>query len=399
MPAPDNAAPPGASPAPARPGAGARLYGAFQRSTSLKLVLLAGAAAAVLLVAVGIFGSSPAPPPAAPIRPTLPPPSKPGLPGSPELNDQIKIYEQERADTARATDGSNVNTPTVVAPVAPAPATPDLARYAKVQTEATAQAQNAPQQPQRKSELQGLMEKQLAALEMRWGPSRPETILDARPDAAAPAATGTKSSADQSKKPSAILEHAGKLRYGETRFGTSSDTNAPVFVDLRQGPFSGGTITGSYELSGESFVLKFTKLDYQDHSYKINAIAVDPDTESYPVVDDVDHKYFDRIILPAAAAFISGFGTAAARPPTTIAVNGASTVTESTALTARQELLAGAGAAANQAGQIINQDAAKLRPTSTLYAHRAVGIYFIDNITEADALGSDRDSPDRETKP
>ena len=95
----------------------------------------------------------------------------------------------------------------------------------------------------------------------------------------------------------------------------------------------------------------------------------------------VDQHYLSRFLLPAAAAFIQGLGSAIATTSNTAAVlspfGGAA---YSTHLNLPQQLGVGAGVAAGQIGNALNQAAPK-GPTINLAAHVNVGIMFLNDLT------------------
>jgi hypothetical protein len=371
-----------AQPAPARPRA--KLAAAWHNSAAFKIMVIG---AGLLIVTIGgmtylshnrapeLHASQVAPIPALP--------STPGLPGTPKYDEQVKAFDRDRHDDAQAKGTSSTLTPQLPPATTPKPVQgDDLARYA---------AQAA--EPSRKTTQpdhsgadhdKELMAKQLDALRSRWTPAGPVTITVSAATAA-PAAAGAAKPASTditAPKPGRVIERAMTIRYGMTRIQTNSDAKLPVIVDLLAGPFKGGSVVGTFDVVDEEFVLHFNILHFEDQTYTIDAIGVDPDQDAYPMVDDVEHHYLQRLILPAAASFIAAWGAAAAKPNTTIVLNGTSTVDSQSTLTPHQQLLAGLGGAASNASGIINQEAAKIHPTSLLDPRRPVGVLFLKSVTD-----------------
>lgn len=101
---------------------------------------------------------------------------------------------------------------------------------------------------------------------------------------------------------------AGTQWYATMAGGADSYVPGPVRVQLQEGPFAGGYALGDFEIApdGTHLILSFDTLSYQDRTYSITAVAVDPRSQIPGLTGDVDHHWIRRYALPFAAAFLSG---------------------------------------------------------------------------------------------
>ena len=98
------------------------------------------------------------------------------------------------------------------------------------------------------------------------------------------------------------------------------------------------------------------------------------------VATGVDQHYLSRFILPAAAAFVQGLGSAIASSNSTAVIGALGGVTTTQHLNLNQELGVGAGVAASNIGSTLNAAAPK-GPTITLDANVPVSVMFLTNVT------------------
>ena len=99
----------------------------------------------------------------------------------------------------------------------------------------------------------------------------------------------------------------------------------------------------------------------------------------------LDHRYLQRIILPAAAAFIEGFGSAVAQTDsTTVDTGSGTTVSEQSDLNTHQELLKGVAEGAGKLSEILD-DQADVDPQLRVRTGTQMGILFLQAVTRDDA--------------
>lgn len=181
-----------------------------------------------------------------------------------------------------------------------------------------------------------------------------------------------------------VIVPAGNIAYAQLLNDLNSDVKGPVLAQVLSGPFEGARAIGEFARQDEYLTLTFKRLVKDGVTYSVNGIALDENTTLAANQTDVDHHYFQRIILPAAAQFLTGYTQAAAQTTQTATPVGDSTEVTSPAPDTRQELMQGATQAASNISSILTQDQG--RPI-TVYVARGttLGILFIDTVTTASA--------------
>jgi intracellular multiplication protein IcmE len=189
-------------------------------------------------------------------------------------------------------------------------------------------------------------------------------------DASMQAASGSRT--DQAPH---LLLAAGRGVYGHAVLEANSDIGGPVLVEIDSGPLVHDRVSGAFQRHDDRLVISFDKLMIGTaHPISISAFAVSPDTGETGVASEVNEHYLTRIVLPAAAAFVQGLGNAIQNGNSTTVSNGLSTNSYSN-LSLAQEAGVGAGAAAQQLGQIL-QKATPQDPTVILKRDDPVGVVF-----------------------
>ncbi len=183
-------------------------------------------------------------------------------------------------------------------------------------------------------------------------------------------------SQQQAKKEKPLID-AGQEAYGQILTEANSDLDSPVLASIVSGPLAGARAIGSFKSTEDLMVISFKTASLNGVQYDIDAVALDPDDAKFAFSDDVDHHYIERLVLPAAAAFLTGYGDAASRAGSSILVNGASVTSTTTALSPNQELFAAGGKAASSLGNMFDRQAQATKPTVMVHAGRAVGILFL----------------------
>ncbi|MCB9985583.1 MAG: hypothetical protein H6864_07875 [Micavibrio sp.] len=187
--------------------------------------------------------------------------------------------------------------------------------------------------------------------------------------------------------PLKVLIPAGDIAYGQLLMEANSDIPGPIVALLVSGPFSGSRVLGSFQRQEEYLIMEFNTLVGKDgHSIPINAVAVDPDTTLTGMATDVDHRYLQRIVLPAAVSFIQGMGSAIAENgTTTVEVSGGdSTVSqENSDLDTKQELSKAVSEAADKVGEILDEDS-DVEILVRVKAGTPLGLMFTTAVTDQD---------------
>jgi Bacterial conjugation TrbI-like protein len=139
---------------------------------------------------------------------------------------------------------------------------------------------------------------------------------------------------------------------------------------------------GSFSRVGtQGLAIRFKELCLQDgRCVGVEAFAVDASSAQALVVSSVDQHYLERILLPAATAFIQGFGQAISSNGNNISIDlGNGTIVQNKDLSTRQQLLVGAGAAADQLAQILG-GATPIQPTIILDAGASLAVVFVRGV-------------------
>ena len=184
-----------------------------------------------------------------------------------------------------------------------------------------------------------------------------------------------------------ILLPAGTIEYAQLVIEANSDVPGPVLARIASGPLRGSNALGAFNKQNEYLTLTFNTVVVDGISRDINAIALDPQTTLPGMATDVDRRYFTRIVLPAAVAFIEGTAEAIARSDqTTITVTGTSTTTtnDTTSLDTRNQVSSGVEEAAEQVGEILENQADNTQVLVKIRAGTPIGLLFLTPVLKSE---------------
>ena len=181
-----------------------------------------------------------------------------------------------------------------------------------------------------------------------------------------------------------LIMPAGRGVFAHTVLAASSDSEGPVVLQADSGPLAGDRMIGTFGKatsngsgSSDRLVVRINTIEHRGQSIGVDAIVTAPETMETTVASSVDEHYLARFALPAAAAFVQGLGQALASTSNTVGVlsplGGTSYATQ---LSFPQQLGVGAGVAAQQLGNTLNQQAPR-GPTIHLDANVSVGVMFL----------------------
>ncbi|MBR0646903.1 DotG/IcmE/VirB10 family protein [Plastoroseomonas hellenica] len=182
-----------------------------------------------------------------------------------------------------------------------------------------------------------------------------------------------------------VLVPAGRGVYAHTITATNSEAGGPVVLQADTGPIAGARMMGTFTRAGmtDRLVVRITTVNHGGQSISVDGLVVAPDTMETSVATSVDQRFAERILLPAAAAFVEGLGQAIARSNSTAFVSpfGGGTVTSR--LNTEEQLGVAAGAAGARLGQILEQSTPQ-RATVHLARGASVGVLFLSNVALPD---------------
>ncbi|MCL4678641.1 MAG: hypothetical protein KJ017_08630 [Alphaproteobacteria bacterium] len=184
-----------------------------------------------------------------------------------------------------------------------------------------------------------------------------------------------------------VLIPAGEIEYGQLIIEANSDVPGPVLALMVSGPLKGAKLLGTFTVQNDYLTLTFNTLVYEGQDIDIDAIALDPETTLPGLATEVDHRYLQRIVLPAAAAFVEGFADAISQTDATsivIDTSGGGTTTTATDqdLDTEEEVALGVKEAGEEVREIIDEMADDIEVLVKIHAGTPIGILFTSAVTE-----------------
>lgn len=177
----------------------------------------------------------------------------------------------------------------------------------------------------------------------------------------------------------------------------SDNANSKVVAHIPAGRYAGAQlIAGGAQLAGDGVSVHFTELIWNNLCYKADAWALQDDTLQSSVATDVNNRYVSRIILPAIAHGIGQVGQLYADANTQILSTDYGEVTANVDSPDAQAVTGViVGGMADQAGQVMASDAAKL-PVKQVTVDRGqtIAVLFMKPVMDSDnqTSGSPTDS-------
>lgn len=173
---------------------------------------------------------------------------------------------------------------------------------------------------------------------------------------------------------------AGTISYSQLLTEANSDVPGPIMTHIVSGPFSGARALGQFTVQNDYLVLKFNLIHFNGKDYSVEAYAIDPNTTLTGMATEVDHRYFIRAVLPAAAAFLKGVGSALSTPDQTATTNGTSTIVTQAQQGYREGIYSGISEAANKVGSFFDKEASDTKPLIAVAAGTPMGILFTSTV-------------------
>jgi intracellular multiplication protein IcmE len=398
----------GAVPQPT--GIRSNLSGAWRSQPLFKLFVLVVVVGAVVAVAVSLFSGNAGKSAVG----LLKPPDlheAPGGKSSPYLKEQTEMANKQRTDEAIQSGGSALPTP-----IGPGTDTGELSPLAQKedplnelraevenmnkqlqetkQTQIVQQAQ-APAEPFDDSLAQA-MQRQMGQLLDSWAPKGTrqvavydiDTLTRERQEAKDKTEKAVTASTTGGNPTAKTVVPAGTVSYAQLLTEANSDVPGPILAQVVSGPLKGARVVGQFQVANgysDYLVLTFKLADMKGTDYRINAIALDPDTTLGGMATEVDQRYFMRLILPAAAGFLQGFASALGQGNSSISTNGSTTIIQQSGHSFSEGEYQGLSTAAQTAGQFFQNQANLTKPLVRVAAGTPMGLFFIDTVTDMPA--------------
>ena len=180
-----------------------------------------------------------------------------------------------------------------------------------------------------------------------------------------------------------ILIPAGTIEYAQLITEANTDAPGAVLAQIISGPLQGSRLIGTFAATRNYLTLNFNTVVVDGVSLAISAVAIDPDTTLPGLVTDVDRRYFERIALPMAAAFVEGLTDAISNSGTTTVFIEGDTVSESTSdQDTREEVASGVSEAGSAAAELLQEEADAIQPMLKIAAGTPMGVLFIQPVIE-----------------
>lgn len=179
-----------------------------------------------------------------------------------------------------------------------------------------------------------------------------------------------------------VLLPAGEIAYAQLLTEANTDSPGPVLAEIMSGPLKGSRILGTFEEQSELLTLNFDTIVYEEQSLSVDAVALDPDTTLAGMATEVDHRYFKRIILPAAAAFVEGAANAIAESGrTTITIEGETVAESEEEADSEQEIASGVEEAGQELREILDEMDDDVEVLVRIEAGTPIGVLFLESVT------------------
>jgi intracellular multiplication protein IcmE len=396
---------------------------AWRTKPVFKLIVIMFVVALAVAAALGMFSS----PPSAPDSTIAGAPQMNEAPGgksSPYFIEQNKQANAQRANQALQKGGSALPTP-VGNPVdiddLANPNKKDPLQEFRAETERLKEEMKQ-QQQQQQQQMQGLqqqvqvisrepeddslakaMQKQMQQLMEGWVPHNMKVVNGAtkeKDETAAQQRMGVQDSsgntmmsasnaATAATQATAVKEKAlipaGTVNYAQLLTEANSDVQAPILAQVLSGPLSGGRAIGRFQVMNDYLVMEFTLVTLKGKDYTVDALALDPNTTLAGLATEVDHRYFSRVLLPAAGAFVSAFGSSLGQSNSTTTVSSGTVTVDQAKKSYNEAIYSGIGAAGSAASQFFQQQAAQTKTLVRVAVGTPLGLFFLSSVKETNA--------------
>lgn len=174
---------------------------------------------------------------------------------------------------------------------------------------------------------------------------------------------------------------AGTVNYAQMLTEANSDVPGPILAQILSGPLSGARAIGKFVVNNDYMILTFNLAILRGKEYPIETLALDPDTTLGGMATEVDHRYFARVVLPAAASFISAFGQKLGTKPTETTVTSQGVVISSQAESGiKDAMYAGMGSVGQSLSNFFSQEASNTHVLVRVAVGTPMGLFFVKSV-------------------
>lgn len=234
-----------------------------------------------------------------------------------------------------------------------------------------------------RTQMQAVLENQGTFQHQVLQISDPELLKNLAEEEQAANAKATEQASTNATVPEIVVVPAGEIAYAQIITEANSDVPGPVLAQIVSGPLAGSRVLGNFSVEKDLISLQFNTVVVDGVSYSIDAIALDPETTLPAMATEVDHRYFQRVILPTAAAFIEGAAEVIAdrTTRTTVAADGNFVVAETDDADVKEQIAGGIEKAGEELSEIIDDMNEDIETLVIVHAGTPMGLLFLTPMT------------------
>lgn len=229
------------------------------------------------------------------------------------------------------------------------------------------------------------MRTQIDQLISQWNPVQMNVVTGAQ-DRRPPQSASQNNDQQAEEVDAKVIVPAGSVYYGQMLMEANSDIPGPIMAQVLTGPFAGGRAIGTFETYRNHLAIRFKTIAIRNKQFQVDILALDPNTTLGGVVTEVDPRYFSRVLLPAAAAFIKAYGDTIAEPASTTTVDSGSgssvTTNNQEKNDSRDAMYKGMSEAASRVGSFVDQEAASIKRLVRVAVGTPVGLFFVSPVKD-----------------
>lgn len=389
-----------------------RLSEALKTNPAFKIFLILVGVGALASAAMGVFSGGEKRDNTSIVRSGSAITSTPGGEASPAFQQAVQEASQQRAEEAAKEGSSALPTPlggqtqiTTLDPSAGNTSDDPLSEFKATQIEETAPRDLEPAappapvfsaQPQLQQQIEAqpmpdqntiqAMAQKMQQLTDSWRPNNIRVLQVTAPvdptTTSLPSGQQTDPLAQYPQQERKIKVPAGTINYGQMMVEANSDVPGSVMAKIMSGPLAGGRAIGTFQTAQEKLVIRFSLVSVDGKDYPVDILALDPSSTNSGLATDYDPRYWERVFLPAAADFVSGFANAFAQADQNVTVQDGVVITSRAGASLRQAAGEGTAKAGERLADILNEQGTQVQPLIKVAAGTPIGLFFTQSVYE-----------------